>query len=298
VSGVRLGVIADPHLALERVEDAGWHNPYRLADAHERLDVALAHPLLDGVDVIAVLGDLAHFGDRTSVRYVVDAVANGGRPAVLLSGNHDVLTPGVRLEDEVRARAASHVLSPLASTPDAPAVKAFLAAGAGLAVHEVTAMTDRRAQPFDVDGRRLAHADPATNVDVWLTHFPLLTLEARCRNAKLLYSAHLDYLAPPPPVVPTSAGPVVVLSGHLHLRAITHEANVLQLAFAALVEAPYEIAVVDIDVEGASVSYRCESVRPPDAERLPVLDPPAGRWSFDAASGRWSLSRTRLRSVG
>jgi hypothetical protein len=290
VSALRLGVIADPHLALERVEDAGWHNPYRLADAHERLDIALAHPLLDAVDVVAVLGDLAHFGDRTSLRFVVDAVANCDRPAVLLSGNHDVLTPGVRLEDEVRARGAGHVLSPLASTPDAPAVKAFLAAGVGLAVHEVTELTDRRFQPFDVDGRRLAPADPVTNVDVLLTHFPLLTLEDRCRDAQLLYSAHLDYLAPPPPVLPGTAGPVVVLSGHLHLRAITHEANVLQLAFAALVEPPYEIAVVDIDADRASVSYRCESVRAPDAERLPVLDPPTGRRQFDSGSGHWSSS--------
>jgi predicted phosphodiesterase len=288
VNALRLGVIADPHLALERVEDASWHNPYRLADAHERLDAALAHPLLDGADVTVVLGDLAHFGDRTSMRYVVDAVANGDRPAVLLSGNHDVLTPGVRLEDEVRARDAGHVLSPLASIPEAPAVKAFLAAGAGLAVHEVTELTDRRAQPFDVDGRRLAPADPATNIDVWLTHFPLLTLEDRCRDAQLLYAAHLDYLAPPPAVLPGAGGPVVVLSGHLHLRAITHDANVLQLAFAALVEPPYEVAVLDIDVDAASVSYRCESVTEPDAERIPVLDPPTGRWSFDSTSGCWS----------
>jgi hypothetical protein len=290
VSVLRLGVIADPHLALERVEDASWHNPYRLADAHERLDAALAHPLLDGVDVIVVLGDLAHFGDRTSVRYVVDAVANGDRPAVLLSGNHDVLTPGVRLEDEVRARGAAHVISPLASIPEAPAVKAFLAAGAGLAVHEVMELTDRPVQPFAVTGSRLADADPVTNIDVWLTHFPLLTLEDRCRDARLLYAAHLDYLAPPPSVLPGAVGPVVVLSGHLHLRAISNEANVLQLAFAALVEPPYEVAVVDIDVDAASVSYRCASVVAPDAERLPVLDPPTGRWSFDSGSARWSSS--------
>ena len=64
MSVLRLGIVADPHLALERLEDARWHNPYRLADAHSRLDAALAHPLLDGVDVVAVLGDLAHFGDR------------------------------------------------------------------------------------------------------------------------------------------------------------------------------------------------------------------------------------------
>jgi calcineurin-like phosphoesterase family protein len=288
VSVLRLGVIADPHLALERTEDTGWHNPFRLADAHERLDVALAHPLLDDVDVIVMLGDLAHFGDRTSIRYVVDAAANDQRPAILLSGNHDVLTAGVRLEDEVRARGATHVVSPLASTPDAPAVKTFVAAGAGLAVHEVMRMTDRGPQPFDVSGSRLAEIDPAANIDVWLTHFPLVSFEDRCREARLLYSAHLDQLAPPPPVLPAATGPIVVLSGHLHLRAIAAEANVLQLAFAALVEPPYEVAVVDLDVEQASVSYRCASVVPPDAERIPVLDPAAGRWAFDSGTSRWS----------
>ena len=290
MSVLRLGIVADPHLALERVEDARWHNPYRLADAHSRLDAALAHPLLDGVDVVAVLGDLAHFGDRTSVRYVVEAVGAGDRPAVLLSGNHDVLTAGVRLEDEVHAVGAAHVLSPLARTPDAPAVKSFEAAGAGLAVHEVMALADRRGQPFDVTSCRLAAPDPAAGVDVWLTHFPILTLEERCREADLLYAAHLDYLAPPPELMPAASGPVIVLSGHLHLRAVTTEANVLQLVFAALVEPPYEVAVVDIDVDGASLTYECASVVEPDAERLPILDPPSGRWSFDPGAGTWASS--------
>jgi hypothetical protein len=285
---MQLGVIADPHLALERVEDASWHNPYRLADAHERLDVALAAPLLDGADVIVVLGDLAHFGDRTSLRYVVESLAGSGRPAIALSGNHDVLTRGVRLEDEVRALGPTHLIAPLAWTADAPAVKAFEAAGAGLAVHEVVREADRRHQPFDVTGCRMVAANSVTNVDVWLTHFPILSLETRCRDAQLLYAAHLDYLAPPPEVLPAASGPVVVLSGHLHLRGTTTDANVLQLVFAALVEPPYEVAAVDIDVGGGSVSYQCASVREPDADRLPVLDPPTGRWFFDPASARWS----------
>jgi len=290
---MRLGVIADTHLALERVEDTSWHNPFRLADAHERLDVALADPLLGGADVIVVIGDLAHFGDRTSVRYVVESLASCGRPAIALSGNHDVLTRGVRLEDEVRALGAPNLISPLAWSAEAPAAKAFEAAGAGLAVHEVVREADRRQQPFDVTGCRMVAADSVTNVDVWLTHFPILSFEARCRDADLLYSAHLDYLAPPPEVLPAASGPVVVLSGHLHLRGTTTEANVLQLAFAALVEPPYEVAIVDIDVGDGSVSYRCAPVRAPDADRLPVLDPPTGRWFFDHASDRWSRTGRR-----
>jgi hypothetical protein len=65
---------------------------------------------------------------------------------------------------------------------------------------------------------------------------------------------------------------------------------VLQLVFAALVEPPYEVAVVDIDIDRASVSYTCASVVEPDAEHLPVLDPPTGRWSFDRVADRWSRS--------
>ena len=283
-------MIADPHLALERVEDTGWHNPFRLADAHDRLDAALGHPLLDGTDVVVVLGDLAHFGDRTSLRRVVDAVASAGRPALLLSGNHDVLTPGARLEDEVVGRGAGLVASPFACQAEAPAVKAFAAAGSGLAVHEVTGMSERQLQPFDVSGRRLADADPHGGLDVLLTHFPVLTLEDRCRDAELLYSGHLGILAPTPSVFPATDRPVVVLSGHLHLRGVTTEANVLQLVFAALVEPPYEVAVVEIDVEETSIGYQCASVVEPDAERLPVLDPPSGRWTFAPDAGRWSAS--------
>ena len=288
VGVLRIGVVADPHLALERVEDARWHNPYRLADAHERLDAALGHSLLVGVDVLVVLGDLAHFGDRTSVRYVVEAAAAGDRPAVLLSGNHDVLTPGVRLEDLIHARGARHVLSPLACDAESPVLNVFRAAGAGLAVHEVVRLADRRLQPFDVTGCRLVAPAVSDGVDIWLTHFPVLTLEERCREAELLYAAHLDYLAPPPPELPAAAGPAVVLSGHLHLRGITKEANVLQMVFAALVEPPYEVAVVDVDVDGASLSYRCASVVEPDVDRLPVLDAPSGEWFFDSAAGCWS----------
>jgi hypothetical protein len=81
---------------------------------------------------------------------------------------------------------------------------------------------------------------------------------------------------------------VVVLSGHLHLRGVTTEANVLQLVFAALVEPPYEVAVVDIDTDEMAVAYRCVSVAEPDADRLPVLDPAAGRWSWERDAGRWT----------
>lgn len=260
---MRLGVVADPHLSIERPdESASWHNRYRLADAHDRLVEALRHPLLRGVDVLAVLGDLAHFGDRASLDFVVDAVAALGVPAVLLSGNHDVLTDGVRLD----------------LTTAGTAVEPFRAAGFGLDVLQVTDLTTRRIQPFDVIAERLAEGTP----HVVLSHFPLLSIEDRCRDAGLLYAAHLDQLAPPTGLE-LPAGPTVILSGHLHLRAVTAVGDAIQVAFAALVEPPYEVATVDVAATpsgGIEVRYECASVRAPDAERLPVLDPAEGRWTW------------------
>ena len=287
MAALRLGVIADPHLSL-RGGEAAWHNPYRLADAHERLDQAMSDPLFADVDVFAVLGDLAHFGDRDSLRRCVHGVAKarGDRPAILLSGNHDVLEPDVRLEQEVADLGDDDVVAPLAWPAQSRAADPFAAAGLGLHVHEVMAVTDRRIEPFDVTSHTIS--DEAANGHVVLTHFPVLSFEQRARDAQLLYSAHLSQLAPPVDPLPAD-GAVVVLSGHLHIRGVTCDGDVLQLSFAALVEPPYELARVEIesDDQGLVVDYRCVSARVPDAPKLPVLDPEQGRWLWIPGQG-WS----------
>jgi len=287
VAALRLGVIADPHLSL-RGGEASWHNPYRLVDAHERLDHALADPLFADVDVFALLGDLAHFGDRDSLRRCVDGVAKarGTRPAILLSGNHDVIEPDVRLEQEVADLGDADVVAPFAWPGHSHAHGPFVDAGLGLHVHEVMAVTERRVEPFDVVSRTI-NAD-APHGHVVLTHFPVLSFEQRARDAELLYAAHLSQLAPPVDPLPAD-GPVVVLSGHLHLRGVAHDRDVLQLAFGALVEPPYEFARVEIEShdQGLDVAYRCVSARVPDATKLPVLDPDEGRWRWLRGRG-WS----------
>ncbi|MEY2432346.1 MAG: hypothetical protein QOC92_2071 [Acidimicrobiaceae bacterium] len=287
---MKLGVIADPHLSVLRDAADGWHNPYRLLDAHERLDVALADPLLADVDVFVLLGDLAHFGDRESLRRCVDGVAKArhDRPAILLSGNHDVIEARVRLEQEIAELGDPDLVSPLAWPETSRATEVFREQGFGLQVHEVMALSDRRVEPFDVSAHTMNADGPEGHVV--LTHFPVLSFEQRARDAQLLYSAHLSQLAPSVGPLPGD-GPVVVLSGHLHLRGVTHEDDVLQLAFAALVEPPYELARVELEPrheageEGLDVAYQCVSARPPDAEKLPILDPAAGRWRWQAGRG-------------
>ena len=261
---IRLGIVADPHVSVERDEPAAWHNPYRLADSAERLDVALDHSLVASADLVALLGDLSHFGDAVSI----DRVAAAAPGAVLVAGNHDVLVDGVRPDP--------------AKPLDGPV------AGMGVQLQDVTALsTTRTVQPFDVDCRRLAAGDAG---ELLLTHFPILSLEREAREARLIYSGHLDQLAPPPPLDPAPEGrPMIVLSGHQHLRGVTTDGDVLQIVFAALVEPPYEVAAVDLVVERdgpVTCTYECASVRAPEeGVRLPVLAPPAATWTWSPGRG-------------
>jgi hypothetical protein len=161
----------------------------------------------------------------------------------------------------------------------------FEAAGLGLHVHDVTGMRAGDVRPFDVVARSIIKPSSAAPTVV-LTHFPILSFEERAREAGLLYSGHLNQLASVTGPT-TMTGPIVVLSGHLHLRAVTVESEALQLCFAALVEAPYELALVELERAdgGLDVSYRCASARPPDAEKLPVLDPAEGAWRWRPGAG-------------
>jgi hypothetical protein len=276
---IRLGVFADSHVSVSRFEPASWHNPYRLRDSASRLERALQHPLLANADVLVGLGDLAHYGDANSLIRVIEIVEARGVPAVLLSGNHDVLEDGVRLEALVAKTAAASIAVPLSATP--PLVHAaFGPLDANVVCHEVVGMWPTPDRAFGVVARPLV--DARADAHVVLTHFPILSLRRRAAAADLLYSGHLTDLADPTGLdVPP--GPAVVLSGHLHIRGVTTRGHVLQIVFAALVEDPYDVALVEIerDAQSMRVSYECASVRPSEAERVPVLDPPTGVWSFD-----------------
>ena len=96
---------------------------------------------------------------------------------------------------------------------------------------------------------------------------------------EFLYGGHLKQLAAVPDLERGWATHVV-LSGHLHLRAVEQREGTLQVACAALVEAPYEASVVRIERHGDAidVDYECVSLHEVTEERVPVFDPPRGEW--------------------
>ncbi len=78
-------------------------------------------------------------------------------------------------------------------------------------------------------------------------------------------------------------GPVVVLCGHLHAREAHAEGSVLQLAGGALIEAPHEIAIVD--VEPGLARRRIQVLGPRVAPHDPVFAPADESWAF--TGGEW-----------
>jgi Calcineurin-like phosphoesterase len=276
---LRIGVVADTHVVVdERArETVSWHNPFRLTDSLPRLERAIDHAFIREADVVVVLGDLAHFGDRPSLRAVVERFVSCACPVLLLSGNHDVTEPDVHLDDVVNEVGASHVWSPGQRTPPNELVELFVEAGLGLQVVDVTAMWPEPGRPFAVAARTLVHVPPGSP-GLTLTHFPLLDFQERCEGAGFLYSGHLDQLAARPDL-DRRWRPHVVFNGHVHARAITRVDEALQISFAALVEAPYEIATVEvqIDGDGLELSYECASLHDVEEEKVPVLDPEKGR---------------------
>ncbi len=79
-----------------------------------------------------------------------------------------------------------------------------------------------------------------------------------------------------------------MLSGHIHARETHARGNLLQLSAGALVEAPYEAAVVDLLVGRAEVRVRrrARSLGPPPVWRDPVLAPDDEAWTYRAGERR------------
>ena len=285
---MRLGLVADSHVAVGdgALESAAWHNPFRLEDSLDRLARAVEHPLLQGADALIVLGDLVHFGDAGSLHAVLDVLSGWPGPVLAVSGNHDVMDPAVRLGAEIAATGAA-VWSP--DCPSAPKaiVDLFESSAIGLQVVDVVAEWPTPEQPFAVTARTLVEGEVG-GCGVTVTHFPLLHFQRRVESAGFLYAGNLDQLAVRPELDRGWAAHVV-LSGHLHLRAVERSASehgdVLQLACAALVEAPYEIAAVELHHNGSGVEvvYECASLHEVVEKRVPALDPPSGRLSCGLA---------------
>jgi len=262
---IRLGVVSDVHWDASGQLEASWHNPFDFAGVPGRLDRALAVFADAEVDAVVALGDLTHDGDEESTRQVVDRWSAARGPVVAVAGNHDCL----QRDDQLERCCGAGV--------------GFLGGSGidvgGLRVSGVAIASDA--------GAFCSKPDPAhEHADVLLSHFPVLSRADRITGRGLAYSGDLLDQAQLAERAGRRDRPLLVLSGHLHVRESHADGPVLQLAAGALVEAPFEVAIVEVAAgpSGARVRRRVVGLGPSAGERDPVFAPAEETWTYD---GRW-----------
>ncbi len=275
---MKLGILTDIHLY--PTPDDGrtfvWHNPYPMARAVAQLEAGLQRCVQENVDVIVLLGDLAHIGDDASLHKALSLAAQTGKPVWVVPGNHDCT---------IRPNALAQAADAIGND----SLKVLSASGfrpqpdIGLRVAGISLASNTKGDSAYATERLAQHAWLSERV-LLLVHHPMLSLAERCAANNLKYAGDLDNFTEmaPAPTLTSRFGPTIVMHGHLHIRDEMAQGNVLQLSFAALIEPPHEIGIVDIDIDNAArtvhVHRRNISVATHTAERLPTLSSDETTW--------------------
>ncbi|HEX2050156.1 MAG TPA: metallophosphoesterase [Actinomycetota bacterium] len=262
---VRVGVVADLHHDVAGGRPPRrWHNDYEPELVEERLERGL--DLLHGAGArgLLVLGDVSERGDDASTARVLEACRDAFEHVGVVPGNHD----GPQLAPIARARGAR------ALADDDFALGHVVVGGVGVAPAGGT--TSRFAS---------SHVRIADGSSLVASHFPLVPLADEFAAAGLSYPGDLVDRAAVRAVVRRHAAPVVVVSGHVHGRTARADGELLQLTVAALVEAPYEVSVVEVSTTQAlTVTRRALRLGPPKPFE-PVFTRSDETWTWTGA--RW-----------
>lgn len=287
---MRLGIVTDVHLCPPGTPPGAWHNPYDLESMPRRLTLALDRLVAEGVEAIAMLGDLTSSADADSVDRGLGILAETPLPIRVVPGNHDAEAGGVDLGERVAA--LDNRLLRMAD-PTGEIIGGVRVAGLGI---------EREREGWAVGP--VSAVGWAAEPVVLLSHSPVLDIEPKVTAAGLKNAGSFADPTGVAALLAGRSGPTVVLHGHFHVRDAATSGPLLQLGFAALVEPPNEVAVLDIEPESGSgepeilVSVRCLPIDPMPAERLPVLVPARQAWRF--AAGSWqdiAADRASIRSA-
>jgi predicted phosphodiesterase len=259
----QLGVIAEIHRAPSGTPRVSWHNEMLLDRSDELLELALEQLVAQRVDALVLLGDLTNRADDASFAIVGDRARQRGLPTLAVPGNHDAA------DEHALARFADHLQGH--NIRAAPA-SLFLGDKGTIILVSIA----RDAHTGTLRSANIPDLTPlAGQTLVFLTHYPLLAMQPRLAEAGLKHSGDLSDRQEIADRLFNHDGPVIVIHGHLHVRAIAVERNVLHLSCAALVEPPHEVTVVSIamsDRGGPVVRSRAMSIMTSDVAHLPVLD--------------------------
>jgi 3',5'-cyclic AMP phosphodiesterase CpdA len=255
---ITLGVLTDIHVSQPGTPPIRWHDDLSLDEAGDKYSASLAGLARHEPDAIVVLGDLAHLGDDASLDEFVERSDAIDLPVLVIPGNHDILESPTALAAALRRCDPLDVVD---ATTSSTVIESTTIMGTGVVD---TAETHRYAT--DVKPRRNGPA-------VVLSHFPAIGFADLARSVGLRYAGDLVDRDEFESALTEDPSAVVVLSGHLHLRAARSSGQLLQLCFGALVEPPFDLALAAIDLDGPSPRVAVDFLGP-EHDVAPVQLPP------------------------
>jgi calcineurin-like phosphoesterase family protein len=268
---LRLGILADPHLVPNDHATDGDMARYRLA---------LRRCVREGVDGLALLGDLSWSGDAASLEAGLRLAARTGLVVWAISGNHDLGEREDALAMTVRRVGAENVR--LAT----PAGEVF--GGKGIRVAGLCVASDNYGYT--------ARSDDRPDVSGWgeepvilLSHYPMISFRERAEREGVYYGDNdLENLEEVSRTLLSRAMPTVVINGHMHMRDDCAAGQVLQISCAALTQPPFDVTLLDLDTGEGRISAGVERIPvapSPDDVHLSALSPTRLRWVFE--EGTW-----------
>jgi Calcineurin-like phosphoesterase superfamily domain len=266
---VKLGLVTDLHVAPLPHAPARWHNDYDFDGACRRVESALSALAGEGVDAVAVLGDLTNAGDDDSLDTVIGILSASGLRTLVVPGNHDC-----EVAADALTRAVARTDGSVQTLGRAPQQIAGLAvAGVSLSRPPAGRGFGAAALP-ELDGQAA----------LVLSHFPVLSRRERVKEAGYKYAGDLVGLEELTGHIASEPAPVIAVSGHLHVRDAVVRGSVLQILVPAMIEPPYECAVLEVGGDPLAVTYRAIAVEPTPPElEVPLLMPADGRWALGAS---------------
>lgn len=284
---VRLGVLTDLHLAAPGTAPSRFNNPVYRGQAHQLLADALLW-LRPRCDALLLLGDLADVPSARDYRLLLDLLAGTGLPAYTVLGNHDIAVPPspVQACDFAAMTAAKNGQQ---SRAPVPLGTCYLAGGSIALASSPLEPAEGYEFTQTGAGRAVAAARPSRLL-VWAAHPPVLSLRSAIEERGWSYAGDVRNLDAVAAALGSYDGPLLALTGHLHVRSHAVKSNILQLGQGALAESPYDAAVVTISCHegGIDVTRLCHSVADLESGPPAALDPADMAFRWDGA--RWLRS--------
>lgn len=260
---LRLGVVTDLHLAPAGSPPRRFINDYPFERSQTMLDDALAWFAERDVDAIAVLGDLVMFEDEASLDAGMSKLAALGKPVLIVPGNHDGIDWPAAIERNLPNR----------QLPSWPTV-----------VRATDVRVEQNPERWWTGGIQVSDDGPA----LILSHFPVIDVGDYLTAAGFPYAGDATW-DDSRSRFHDRPEPIVVLSGHVHVRYEIAEGAVLQLGFAALIEPPHAAAILEMRCEEdeiLEVSVEHADMAPHDVSVVPIISPAQSTWRYQQGSWR------------